>query len=147
MKDVFKINISKFEKNILMFCLIITIIWFVIIIINPISADAFQNVTYLFEMILIFLFVYIISRTAVITFVKLSLVIWGKSWIWEYRKKFVLFILNSAMYIFTLTFLVSIVQGFIQLDIWLIMSSLGFLGVLSGRYNIKKRYTDVLSNN
>ncbi len=147
MKDVFKINISKFEKSILVFCLIITISSFAIIIINPISADTFQNVIYLFEMILIFLFVYTISRTAVITFVKLSLVIWGKSWIWEYRKKFVLFILNSTMYIFTLTFLVSIIQGFIQLDIWLIMPSLGFLGVLSGRYDVKKKYTDMLSNN
>jgi len=85
-----------------------------------------------------FFFIYIISRTAVITFIKLSLAIWGESWIWEYRKKFVLFIVNSAMYIFTLISLVSIIQGFIQLDVWLIMPSLGLLGVLVGGYEAKK---------
>lgn len=138
MRKIFKINISIFEKNILIFCLSITIISAGLIILKPISTNIFQNGIFFFRIILMFVWIYIISRTSIIMFIKLSVVLWGKSWIWEYRKKFVLFIVNSAMYIFTLISLISIIQGFLQLDVQIIMYSLGFLGVLVGGYDGKK---------
>ncbi|GEM_PF-7108204 len=142
MNNLLKVNISKFEKNTLSFCLILTILSCIIITLKPISPDIFQNITYLFETILMFLLTYIILRTVIIIFIKLSLAIWGKSWVWEYRKKFVIFVVNSAMYIATLFSLIFIIKGFIQLDPQLIIYSCGFLGALVGGYYGKRRYIE-----
>lgn len=142
MNNIFKINISKFEKVILSCYLIVITLSIGIVIYKPMSSDWFFNITYLFESVIISLLIYIVSKAFIIMFIKLSVALWGKSWIWEYRIKFVAFIVNSSMYLASLFSLISIIRGFIQLDPQLMIYSCGFLGVLVGGYDGKEIYAN-----
>lgn len=67
---------------------------------------------------------------------------WSKFDIWEYRKKFVLVIVHSSMYIFTLFSLIGIIRGLRILDFQLTFYSYGLLGVLIGGLEGKKYMPD-----
>ncbi len=125
-------KISKAEIIFILFYMLLIAIALFCVLFIPNSSYKKHDFSFIISSFIISVIIYVSCKYLIFAFIKTCIAIWYKSDIWEYRKKFLLYVVHSLMYVFTLLSLIYVLMGLRTLDLQLAFYSYGLMGVLIG---------------